>query len=164
MSSVINFNSEYKQWLSEIKLRIKNSQIKATVKVNQEMLRLYWSLGADICEKEIDAKWGTGFFNQLSKDLRTEFPDATGFSQRNLRYCKSFYQFYNQSHTILHQVGAELESKLFSIPWRHHVEIITKCKNVDEALFYVQQTIENGWSRNENALPSIEEIEKDLEN
>ncbi len=147
MSSVINFKPEYKQWLSEIKLRIKNSQIKAAFKVNDELLRLYWSLGADICEKEIDAKWGSGFFNQLSKDLRSEFPDATGFSQTNIKYMKRFYRFYSECDTIRQQLVDELESKIFFVPWGHHIEIITKCKNVAEALFYVQQTIENGWSR-----------------
>lgn len=88
------------------------------------------------------------FFSQLSRDLMEEFPDATGFSPRNLRYCKSFYLFYIQSSTILQQVGAKLDNEIFSIPWRHQVEIISKCKSVEEAIFYVQQTIENGWSRN----------------
>ena len=106
MSRLININTEYKEWLSEVKLRIKNSQIKAAVKVNNVMLRLYWSLGADICGKQLESEWGSGFFNQLSKDLMQEFPDATGFSPRNLRYSKSFYLFYNQSDIILQQVAA----------------------------------------------------------
>lgn len=101
-------NVDYKDWLSELKGRIKHSQIKAAVKVNEELLRLYWSLGEDIVNKQLESSWGSGFFNQLSADLMREFPDMKGFSSRNLRYCKMFYLFYSQSDIILHQLGAKL--------------------------------------------------------
>ncbi|MFR9650367.1 MAG: DUF1016 N-terminal domain-containing protein [Rikenellaceae bacterium] len=122
----------YKEWLSEVKLRVKQSQIKAAVKVNTQLLRLYWSLGEDISQRELESTWGSGFFAQLSRDLRSEFPDAKGFSETNIKYMKRFYNFYNQCDTIRHQVGDELETALFSIPWRHHVEIITKCNSVEQ--------------------------------
>jgi hypothetical protein len=108
----------------------------------------------------MDSVWGSGFFEQLSKELKDEFPDMQGFSQRNIYYMKQFYLFYSQEDTILHQVGAKLENgdlrqlsaelenhPIFQIPWRHHVEIINKCKSIKEALFYIQKTIKNGWSR-----------------
>ena len=142
-----NLSTEYKQWLVEIKQQIRQSQVKAAVKVNTELLRLYWNLGKEISERQMDAEWGSGFFSTLSHDLRAEFPEIQGFSPRNLRYCKNFYQFYNQSNKNLHQVGANLEHSIFTIPWRHQIEIITKCQSVDEALFYVNKTIDNGWSR-----------------
>ncbi|MDR0332422.1 MAG: PDDEXK nuclease domain-containing protein [Dysgonamonadaceae bacterium] len=169
---------EYKQWLVDLKTRIRQSQMRAMIKVNDELLRLYWDLGHDIVVRQMDSAWGSGFFKNLSRELKTEFPDAQGFSERNLYNMKRFYLFYSQDSTILHQAGAELrignlhqlgaeiqESKnkdvafvhqaggqidvhpIFQIPWRHHVEIFTKCKSVHEALFYVQKTIENGWSR-----------------
>lgn len=138
---------DYKQWLSEIKQHIRQSQIKAAVRVNTELLRLYWHLGKEIAERRAEAKWGNGFFNTLSRDLKTDFPDMQGFSPTNLKYCKRFYLFYSQSDTIRHQVGDELISPIFSIPWRHHIEILTKCRTIDEALFYVGKTLENGWSR-----------------
>ena len=172
-------DTELKQWLADLKTRIRQSQIKAMIKVNDEMLRLYWDLGRDIVIRQMDAKWGSGFFVQLSKELKAEFPNMKGFSVVNLTYCKRFYLFYSQDNTILHQVGEELENEslpqvsanlqlakndditifhqvggkleqvhpIFQIPWRHHVEIFTKCKSVHEALFYVQKTIKNGWSR-----------------
>jgi len=166
--------NEYKQWLVDLKARIRQSQIKAAVKVNTELLRLYWDLGRDIVVRQMEAAWGSRFFEQLSKDLRKEFPEIHGFSMVNLTYCKRFYLFYaqgnlipqqvvselphqagaelqllaNKDDIILHQVGEELEEHpIFQIPWRHHVEIFTKCQSVKEALFYVQKTIENGWSR-----------------
>ena len=190
-------NNEYKNWLIDLKKRIYQSQIKAAVKVNTELLRLYWDLGKDIVARQMETAWGSGFFEQLSKDLRSEFPDMKGFSYSNLKYCKQFFLFYSQedsirqqlagelqaknekrttirhqvggeleNHTNFHQVGAELQTTdkkgkpirqqlvgelekqlLFQIPWGHHIQIITKCKSVKEALFYVQKTIENGWSR-----------------
>ena len=170
--------SDYKQWLADLKSKIRQSQIKAAVKVNTELLKLYWELGQDIVSKQMESSWGSGFFKQLSKDLRSEFPHLQGFSSTNLKYCKRFYLFYSQDQAILqqvagklqpairHQLGGELQvSKnqqniirpqlvdelenniLFKLPWGHHREIITKCKIVKEALFYVQKTIENGWSR-----------------
>lgn len=138
---------DYKQWLSEIKQHIRQSQIKAAVRVNTELLRLYWHLGKEIAERRAEAKWGNGFFNTLSRDLKADFPDMQGFSPTNLKYCKRFYLFYSQSDTIRHQLGDELISPIFSIPWRHHIEILTKCRTIDEALFYVGKTLENGWSR-----------------
>jgi len=167
-------DSEYKQWLGELKQRIRQSQIKAAIKVNTELLHLYWDLGHDIVVRQMDAAWGSGFFEQLSKDLMLEFPDMKGFSIANLRFTKRFYLFYsqdiqnryqlgseipqqlaaeiqiadNKKNTIRQQLVSELENHpIFQIPWGHHVQIITKCKSIKEALFYVQKTIQNGWSR-----------------
>ncbi|MCL2027725.1 MAG: PDDEXK nuclease domain-containing protein, partial [Bacteroidales bacterium] len=146
---------------------------KAAVRVNEELLRLYWGMGQDIVARQMEAAWGSKFFERLSKDLRSEFPYMQGFSERNLYRMKQFYLFYSQEVKILPQAGAELESvsspqlvaelqkdiiphqvgaefethPIFQIPWRHHNEIFTKCESIPEALFYVQKTIENGWSR-----------------
>jgi len=178
-------NSDYKQWLIDLKSRIRQSQIKAAVKVNTELIRLYWDLGQDIVARQMESAWGSGFFKQLSKDLRGEFPDMGGFSVVNLTYCKRFFLFYSQEPSILHQVGEEIphqlgaelqiadnkrdinrhqvgddleEHPVFQIPWRHHVEIFTKSKSVKEALFYVQKTKDNNWSRDTLAL----QIKSDL--
>ncbi len=142
-----NIDISYKEWLSEIKLRVKQSQLKAAVKVNQELLMFYWELGEDIVKRKLESAWGSGFFNRLSRDLMADFPDMTGLSPRNLSYCKTFYSLYSQSDIILQQAVAKLECSIFSIPWGHHILIFSKCKSVEEAMFYVEQTIENGWSR-----------------
>lgn len=174
MSKDLIKDPEFKQWISDLKVRIRQSQFKAAIKVNSELLHLYWELGHDIVVRQMDAVWGSGFFERLSKELKKEFPDMKGFSTTNLKYCKYFYLFYSkdgevrhqfgdetyyQSNTgievtvkgsdiIRHQAGDELENHpIFQIPWRHHVEIFTKCKSVEEALFYIQKTITNGWSR-----------------
>jgi predicted nuclease of restriction endonuclease-like (RecB) superfamily len=171
-------DSEFKQWFGDLKTRIRQSQLRASIKVNSELLHLYWDLGKDIVSRQMESSWGSGFFGKLSKELKKEFPDMQGFSERNLYNIKRFYLFYSQDKENLHQLGAktgdpnlhqlggELEKTdiqfsinslqldddlenhpIFQIPWRHHVEIFTKCKSVPEAMFYVQKTIQNGWSR-----------------
>ena len=134
--------SEYKNWIVDLKLRIRQSQIKAAVKVNTELLRLYWQMGSEIVEKHKNAHWGDGFLKQLSNDLMSDFPDMKGFSYRNLRAIKQWFLFYNESFTKWQQVAAILENTFFSIPWGHHILIMQRCKNIDTALFYIQQTLD----------------------
>ena len=186
MNEVIKF-SEYRDWLSDLKQQIKKGQIKAALSVNSQMIMLYWDLGRQITEKQEHAKWGSGFIEQLSKDLREEFPEMKGFSRTNLFRMKSFYLFYsstmeyntfvpqlvgqieNSNHRFVEQavqqivpqlvgqlqISANQEntiwkqavSKLISIPWGHNVSIIEKVSDINEALFYINKTIENNWSR-----------------
>ena len=86
----------YVQWMADIKQRFRQSQVKAAVRVNTAMLEFYWSLGRDMVELRAESKWGSGFFDQLSLDLRTAFPEETGFSVTNLKYMKRWYAFYNE--------------------------------------------------------------------
>ena len=146
MNEITNI-TDYKDWLQSLKRRIQQSQIKAAIQVNSELLRLYWQIGKDIVEKQAQAKWGDGFLQTLSADLCKEFPTIKGFSYRNLKSIRQWYLFYNQLDIIGKQVVSQLEVSLFSIPWGHHIMIMQRCKNTQEALFYVHKTIENHWSR-----------------
>ncbi|MFI4912502.1 MAG: YhcG family protein [Sedimentisphaeraceae bacterium JB056] len=143
--------AEYRAWLSDIKRRVRSAQIKAATAVNTTLLEFYWSLGADIVEKQKDAVWGSGFLKQFSNDLIAEFPEIKGFSYRNLKLIRQWYLFYFKEDTKGKQVasllGEKVLFKLFSIPWWHNVVIIQKCDTVAQALFYVRKTIENNWSR-----------------
>lgn len=159
MEQHLNLQQDYHQWLTDLKENIRRSQIKAAIAVNSELIRLYWNLGEQIAKKQQNAQWGSGFIEQLSKDLHAEFPDIKGLSVSNLRRCKQFYLFYNQQDIICAQVVREFDTTcLFDIPWGHHLLILGRIKVPQEALFYIHKTIENGWSR------SILEyhIEKDL--
>ncbi|WP_404980999.1 PDDEXK nuclease domain-containing protein [Capnocytophaga granulosa] len=139
--------SDYKNWLQTLKGKIQQSQIKAAIQVNSELLRLYWQIGKAIVEKQAKAKWGDGFLQTLSADLCKEFPTMKGFSYRNLKSIRQWYLFYNQEFLIRKQLVSQLEASLFSIPWGHHIMIMQRCKSIQEALFYVHKTIENHWSR-----------------
>lgn len=103
-------NTDYVQWLSDLKQRYRGSQIKAVVRINQAMLEFYWELGRDIVALKAESKWGTGVLQQLSADLQQIFPNESGFSYRNIRYIKQWYLFYYEEITKLHQVGAELQN------------------------------------------------------
>ncbi|MCR5456208.1 MAG: PDDEXK nuclease domain-containing protein [Bacteroidales bacterium] len=151
-------DDNYIQWLSELKKRYRQNQVKAAVRINSAMLEFYWTLGRDIVAMHVESKYGSGFFNQLSLDLKKEFPKDTGFSVTNIKYMKRWYLFYYEEVIIRHQLGdefscqvddkLELPQKFVFVPWKHHVEIFTKSKNINEALFYINKTIENNWSRN----------------
>src|SRR5574344_694146 len=100
-------NSDFKRWVSQLKQDIRSAQIRAAIKVNTELLRLYWRMGADLCEQQKSASWGDGWLKELSRELMFEFPDMKGFSHRNLQYIKQWYLFYNQENTIVKQVVAQ---------------------------------------------------------
>lgn len=107
MKSINILDKDYSGWLKELSSRYRQSQIKAAVKVNQEMLRFYWELGRDIVEMHIEERWGEGVIHQLSIDMKNIITGAKGFTERNIYYCKSFYTLYNQYVINLPQVGAE---------------------------------------------------------
>ncbi len=142
-------NDEYKVWIEDIKNRIRQSQIKAAVKVNYELLELYWGIGRDIVAKQKNAKWGDAFLSTMSKDLQRTFPDMSGFSVQNLKSIRYWYKFYNSEGNGLQAVSQMelIENMVKSIPWGHNQRIMYKCSSIQEALFYVQKTMDNGWSR-----------------
>ncbi|RWX46049.1 putative nuclease of restriction endonuclease-like (RecB) superfamily, DUF1016 family [Candidatus Electrothrix aarhusensis] len=148
----ITTTSEYRDWLKDIKQRVRQAQVKAAVQVNTALLTFYWELGADIVERQKTAKWGSGFLKQLSTDLMVEFPDMKGFSHNNLQYIKRWFSFYSgqvvNCGTACSTIGQQAVAKLVQVPWGHNLVIISKCKDVTEALYYVNKTIEHNWSRN----------------
>lgn len=114
------------------------------------MLLFYWRLGKDIVELHAESRCSSGFFETLSRDLNKEIPGARGFSARNLRYMKRFYELFPVGPAILPQVVAEWPpcEGLFSVPWGHIRTIIDKCHgDREKAEFYILKTVENSWSR-----------------
>ena len=161
IQSLSILDKDYLQWIKDLSSRFRKSQIKAAVRVNQVMLQFYWELGRDIVEKKAESRWGSGFMKNLSRDLKEVNPDATCFSETNLLYMKNLYLLYQpylqitqqaveqKENAITQQLVEQIQNDIFSIPWGHHVRIIDKFKNSPEkALFFVHQTVENGWSRN----------------
>ncbi len=173
MSSLIKTDEEYRNWIKDVSKRFRQSQLKAAVKVNSEMLRFYWGLGRDIALMSNKAEYGSGFYNAISSDLKDIFPDIKSFSTTNLKYMRYFYEMYPSVFENRPQLGDDLgefrncqqlvdksgdvENRqqpvddfevIFQIPWGHHVQILGKCKgNPEKALFYVKKTLENNWSR-----------------
>ena len=153
-------SQEYKIWLESLKNKFRSSQIKASIKVNTTLLEFYWDLGEQIVEKQQEYKWGSGFLEKLSRDLSAEFPDVKGFSYTNVKNIRQWFVFWQQlvgelKSTKSQQLVGEssvdktkqIVSQIFMIPWGHNIAIIQKCKNIDEAIYYVQNTLKNGISR-----------------
>jgi len=166
-------DADYAAWISEIKRRYVSAQIKASIKINTEKLRFNWSIGRDLVTLKAEKRWGSGVVEQLSLDLQEAFPKEKGFSSRNMWRMKQWYLFFSttEANEKLPQLVAELQKTespylinvprpvavlngeqcfpiiLGMIPWGHQTDIVTKCKSIDEAIFYLRECILGGWSR-----------------
>jgi predicted nuclease of restriction endonuclease-like (RecB) superfamily len=145
-----NLTNEYKTFIENIKIKIKTSQIKAALKVNEELLRLYWDMAEMIVEKQKSSNWGDKIIENISKDLKKEFPNLKGFSKRNIIYMKKWYIFWSKEFVqqAVAQNDRQIIDQVFKIPWGHNIVIIEKIKDPKTAFFYVQKTIEENYSRN----------------
>ena len=146
--SIVITDKDYRDWVKDLTLRYRQSQLRAAVKVNTEKLLFNYLLGRDIVEMHVEERWGESVIMQLSQDLKTEMPGIEGLSKSNIYYCKKFYLLYRQHFEIFQQPVGKLEtSAVFRIPWRHHCLIMDKVKNdTDKAMFFVNKSLENGWS------------------
>ena len=140
----------YADLLAALKQRIQMAQLRASLAVNRELVLLYWGIGREILARQKEDGWGTRVIERLSKDLRSAFPDMKGLSFRNLGYMKAFAEAW-PDESILQQAAAKL-------PWFHNCVLIDKVKDTVERAWYIQQAIQNGWSRNVLVL----QIEADL--
>jgi predicted nuclease of restriction endonuclease-like (RecB) superfamily len=131
-------NQEYIEFITDIKTRILNSQVKAAIKVNVELIRLYWQLGELIVQKQEHSKWGDGLIKQIETDLKLALPNTRGFSATNLKYIRQFYKFYSRSENIL--ISQQLAGQ---IPWGHHMVILDKFKSPEIAVEYVNYRTPN---------------------
>ena len=173
LSVALHDNSDYKDWLVELKERFYSHRLKASLATNGYLLDFYWKLGRDIEAKQYANTYGSGFYKNLSQDLKNEMPGVKGFSPINLRYMSKFFKLYaplyrnipqtaelfsdSLSDSNVPQVAEQSKKRqqpvddfkmLLSIPWDHHRRIIDKCKDdMNKALFFVRKTWENNWGR-----------------
>lgn len=132
-------DSNYINFLNEIKNRLKNAQLRVARVVNHELVNFYWELGKDLIEKQKTFKWGEHFLDQVSRDMRTAFPEMTGFSRTNLVRMRKFASLYPDD-----SIGAQAVHQL---PWGHIVHLIQRVKADQPREWYAQQALRNGWSR-----------------
>ncbi len=140
MADITSDSQSYHDLLSRLKNQIRRAQLSAAVAVNQELILLYWGIGREILNRQKEDGWGTGVIERLAKDLRSEFPDMQGLSARNLGYMKAFANAWPEE-PILQLLAAKL-------PWFHNCVLLDKVKNPTERVWYIQQALQNGWSRN----------------
>jgi predicted nuclease of restriction endonuclease-like (RecB) superfamily len=177
-----NLPDNYQQILKQLKEKIRLARTRAVYSVNTQLLEIYWEVGKTIIEQQATEGWGTKVIDRLSSDLRVEFSDMKGLSVRNLKYMRAFAEAYpnfkDLSEKQLNQVKiktseivqaspAQLEKAdkskfvqgtLAQLSWYHHTTLIDKVKNPETRLFYIQKTIEGGWSRD----VMVHQIESEL--
>lgn len=150
-------NADYQAWLKQIKHRVSSARLGMALAANRELIRFYWDLGGMIAVKQGEGQWGDKVIPQLSHDLQREFPDIRGLSASNLKYCQRFFLFYSSPEKSDAGTAGSLpepfgQQPVDQIPWGHNILIFTKSSSLQEARFYIQQTLENGWSRDVLAL------------
>lgn len=133
-------SDHYSVFLSSLKTRIRQARTQAALAVNQELVLLYWGIGNDILTRQQQQGWGSKVIDQLSKDIRHEFPDIKGFSARNLKYMRAFAEAYPDLQLV--------QEVLAQITWYHNIALLEKVKDRAERLWYAHETAANGWSRN----------------
>jgi len=129
-------NNEYMTIVEDVKARIKSAQYRATLAVNSELIELYWNIGVIINEYSV---WGNKFVDNLARDIKIDFPNAQGYSIRNLKYMAKFAKIYPDIKFVQRTVA--------QIPWRHNVALIDKVKDEAQRSWYAEKVIEGGWSR-----------------
>lgn len=140
----------YLEVLEDIKKRVHEARIRASLAVNNELITLYWEIGLLILQRQEIEGWGAKVIDRLSVDLKREFPDQKGFSARNLKYMRKFAASYPDME-IVQQAAAQ-------IPWFHNCAILDKVQNAVQREWYIRATIDCGWSR----AVLVHQIDSDL--
>jgi len=163
-------DKNYQQLLNSLKEKIRQARVKAVVSVNYYLIQVYWEIGSAIAQQQHAEGWGAKTVDNLSKDLKVEFTDMKGLSPRNLRYMRDFANAYPHfpflqaplaklpDVPILQVPLAKLQNReknanaivqapLAQLTWYHHITLLDKVKEPATRLFYIHQTIANGWSR-----------------
>ena len=130
----------YEFFLQDLKTRIQQTQVRAALAVNRELVGLYWQLGRDITEAQSRYAWGDKVLERIAADLKSAFPGIEGFSKRNLERIRGFYLAYSDQIEFATQPVSQ-------IPWSHNIILLQKLKDPIQRVWYAQQTLEHGWSR-----------------
>ncbi|WLQ41732.1 DUF1016 N-terminal domain-containing protein [Streptomyces laculatispora] len=128
----------FHEMIDDLKAIVRGAHVRAQLKVNTEMLQMYWSIGRTILERQRGEKWGTKVVDRIATELRTEFPNQWGFSTRNLQYMQQLARIRGEQ--FAQQAAAQL-------PWGHLQLLMDKCKTRFERDFYAQHAVHHGWSR-----------------
>ena len=129
-------DSQYLLIVENIKAEISNSQFKAVVSVNRELIMLYYNIGLIINEHKI---WGNKFIENLARDIKLAYPQSTGYSVRNLKYMAKLASEYPDKEFVQQAVA--------QLPWGHNLVLLDKIQDDNERRWYIEKCTENGWSR-----------------
>lgn len=136
----MQLDKSYKEFILELKQKIYNSKTKAILSANRLMIELYFDIGRAIVNKQEKDAWGKSVVEEMSKDLKAEFGEKSGYSTQNLWYMRQFYNTYKDYANLQQLVG--------EIPWGSNILIFSQCKDASEREYYINNTIQFGWNRN----------------
>jgi len=152
VSTKIDHSDDFREWASFIAEKIRRAHVRAAIKVNEELIQLYWEIGSSILEQQKAKGWGGKVIGQLAAGLEKAFPEASGFSLRNLKYMRAFAEAYpdfpNVQVPIAQSADEFVQVPLAQIPWYHHISLLTAVKDPEERAFYIIEAARNNWSRN----------------
>lgn len=137
-SNSSEMGNSYLRFIEEIKTEIRQQRISVVLNANASMICLYWNIGQAILQKQADEGWGAKIIDRIAADIKTAFPEMSGFSPRNIKYMRRFAQCW-PNFDLVQQVVAQ-------IPWRTNRMLLDKLDSTESRLWYAKQTIENGWS------------------
>ena len=145
--------NKYNDMLREIIAEVKMTRIVIANRLSASVTQLYWNIGKRLSSEKLEKGYGGKVVEQLSVDLKIEFPDTEGFSPRSLWDMKRFYEFYTETHQKLPQSVAVSENNILPqvvavLPWGHNRLILSKIKDKQEALYYAEAAVKMGWTRN----------------
>lgn len=141
----------YNEFIADLKQRVRTTRFRAMRAANTEVIRLFWSVGRDILDRQKNLGWGAKVVDRVAADMRREFPDQKGWTRRNLMYMRTLASVWTTEEEFVPQPAAQ-------IPWGHVRVILDKLDTREDREWYAAKVVENGWSR-----PSLEfEIKMDL--
>ena len=135
-NNLVIIDKEFRNIVNNIKKEIKTTQTKIIIESNKNLINLYFKIGKILND---NFKYGNKFIDDISHELRLEFPNIDGFSVRNLKYMKKFYLEYKDDE-LVQRIVAQL-------PWRHNIALMSKLKDNKIRKIYAEATIKNGWSK-----------------
>lgn len=168
MPALVPQPADYAGLLKDIRQRVRSAQTRAVLAVNAELIRLYWDIGALIHARQAREGWGAGVIPRLAQDLHNELPEEKGFSERNIKRMLAFHRAYPQlgpvpqpvAQTAAPEAAGAADEKvpqpvalfppelLTAVPWGHHAELMARVKDPAIRHWYMQATVQHGWSRN----------------
>ncbi|MFN5398736.1 MAG: YhcG family protein [Pseudanabaena sp.] len=125
----------------EVLTLIKTAQQKVIATANQELIKLYWSVGKYISDRLATSEWGQKTIEQLAAFIQSQEPELKGFEKRNLYRMRQFYETYPNPEIV--------SSLLTQLSWTHHSILISRCKTEAERLFYLDLAATERYSTRE---------------
>lgn len=127
---------DFKEIINVIKNDIQNTQVKTAIEVNRNLVMLYFRLGKILYD---NFEYGNKFIDEVARQLKIEYPDAHGYSSRNLKYMKKFYLEYRDDELVQQLVA--------QVPWGHNIVLMEKISDLEIRKIYLQGIIQNNWGR-----------------